>query len=102
MSKTTRQLAGRIQADQLQAMAAEGVQRALAVRARELSAEQVQEVSGGLSVAMAAFDDYDWCGTVPKKIPFRPGTIFTGGVPVIINGRYGDLNVPKSVLTAGF
>ncbi len=102
MSKTNRKLAGHVQADQLQALASQGVQRALAVRARELSAEQVQEVSGGAMLAVASLDD-DWCGTVPLKFPFpRPGSIFTGGVPVIINGRYGDLNLGKIAVSNGF
>jgi hypothetical protein len=99
MSKTTRKLAGHIEATQLQSLAAEGVQRALALRA-----EQVQEVSGGLTaMALASFDDLEWCGTVIKKFPIpRPGTIFTGGVPVIINGRYGDLNAIQNVAVAGY
>jgi hypothetical protein len=101
MSKTTRKIAGHAQAEQLQALTAQGVQRALDARSRELSAEQVQTVSGG--ALLAAYDDTNWCGTV-VKFPFpRPGVLTTGGIKILINGQYPNLTpVAIGAVSNGF
>lgn len=88
-TKTNTKQAARASTTDLQALAAQGVQRALAVRMTELSAQQVQAVSG--AAGLMAFDDY--CGTGVRPIPkFTGATGVGGGVIVIINGQYGNLN----------
>lgn len=93
MTKTELNQAGRASAADLKSLAAQGVQRALAVRMTELSASQVQEVSGAATALASgvAFDDY--CGTGVRPIP-KVGTVggVGGGVIVIINGQYPNLN----------
>ncbi len=92
MNKTELNQAGRASTANLKALAAEGVQRALAVRMTELSAAQVQDVSGAATLASTvAFDEY--CGTGVRPIP-KVGTVggVGGGVIVIINGQYPNLN----------
>ena len=77
--------AGRASARDLQLLAAHGVQRALAARMTELTAQEAQLVGGAASVV--AFDDY--CGNGIKPIPKVSGGV-GGGVIVIINGKFPD------------
>jgi hypothetical protein len=99
MTKNALNTAGRASSADLQTLAAQGVQRALAARAqgmRELNAEQVQAVSGAAS--LLAFDDY--CGTGVRPLPKLGGSGgLGGGVVVIINGQFPQIN-PAAFKTA--
>lgn len=86
MDKTSLPEAGRASAADLHLLATHGVQRALAARMTELSAQQVQEVSGG-AFAMA-YDDY--CGNGIRPLPKGGGGVLGGGIIVIINGKFPD------------
>lgn len=55
MNTQTSKTAARASLSQLQGLAAQGVERALAARMSELNAEQVQAVSGGAAVYGATF-----------------------------------------------
>lgn len=88
MNKTELNQAGRASVADLKSLAAQGVQRALSVRMNELSAQQVQAVSGAAS--LIAFDEY--CGTSVPRFPFPRLTGVGGGVVVIINGQYPNFN----------
>jgi hypothetical protein len=55
MNTKTSKTAARANLTQLQGLAAQGVERALAARMTELNAEQVQAVSGGAAVYGATF-----------------------------------------------
>lgn len=85
MDKTTLPEAGRASAANLQLLAAHGVQRALAARMTELSARQIEDVSGG---AAMYYDDY--CGNGIRPLPKGGGGVLGGGVIVIINGKFPD------------
>jgi hypothetical protein len=98
MSHHNLNTAGRASLADLPTLAAQGVQRALAARnqgLRELSAQQVNAVSGAASLA---FDDY--CGTGVRPLPKLGGSGgLGGGVVVIINGQYPQIN-PAAFKTA--
>jgi hypothetical protein len=78
--------AGRGCAADLQLLAAHGVQRALAARMTELSAQQVNNVSGG--AYSLVYDDYCGNGIIP--LPRGGGGALGGGVIVIINGKFPE------------
>jgi len=88
MSHHNLNTAGRASLADLPTLAAQGVQRALAARnqgLRELSAQ-------------LAFDDY--CGTGVRPLPKLGGSGgLGGGVVVIINGQYPQIN-PAAFKTA--
>jgi hypothetical protein len=86
--------AGRAQAADIASLAAQGVQRALAARMTELTAQQVQAVSGAAALTTAATLAYDgYCGTGVRPFPKLTGAGgLAGGVVVIINGQYPQLN----------
>jgi hypothetical protein len=86
MDKTNLPEAGRASAADLQLLLAHGVQRALAARMTELSAQQVQSVGGAAS--MYYYDDY--CGNGIRPLPKGGGGALGGGVIVIINGKFPD------------
>jgi len=86
MDKSTLPEAGRACAADLQLLAIHGVQRAMAARMTELSAQQIQSVTGGASLAY--FDDY--CGNGVRPLPKGGGGVLGGGVIVIINGKFPD------------
>lgn len=88
MTKTELNQAGRASAADLSSLAAQGVQRALAVRMAELSAEQAQAVSGG--AGLMAFDDY--CGNGVRPFPKVTTTGGLGGGVIIINGQFPRLD----------
>lgn len=78
--------AGRACASDLQLLAAHGVQRALAARMTEMSAQQIEAVSGGATYSF--YDDYCGNGIIP--LPKGGGGALGGGVIVIINGRFPE------------
>ncbi len=100
MSKTI--TTARAHAADLAALAQQGKARAQAARMTELTAQQVQAVSGGATLALSstAFDDY--CGTGVRPFPKLTGVGgLGGGVIVIINGQYPNLN-QTALKTVGF
>lgn len=87
MDKTSLPEAGRASAADLQLLTAHGVQRALAARMTELSAQQLHAVSGAGSFSLMV-DDY--CGNGVRPRPIGGGGGLGGGVIVIINGKFPD------------
>jgi len=93
MTKTIQTI--RAASTDLATLAQAGKARALAARMTELTAQEVQAVSGAaalaLSISSTAFDDY--CGTGPRPIPKLTGFGgLGGGVIVIKNGQYPNFN----------
>jgi hypothetical protein len=84
MSQIELKKAGQARTGDLQTLAAQGVQRALAVRMTELSAEQAQQVGAGAAISVV--DDY--CGNGIRPIPKLGGGGALGGDIVIINGQF--------------
>ena len=83
MTTDTQNKAVRITSADIESVAKAGVQRALAARASatELSAEEIEAVSGGLSIAAIA---------LPKTtVVIRPGTL-AGPMPIDI-GKLGSI-----------
>ena len=89
MSQNELKKAGQAGIGDLQTLAVQGVQRALAVRMTELSAAQTQQVGGGMSIGAA--DDY--CGNGLRPIPKLGGGGSLGGDIVIINGQFPRLTL---------
>ncbi|MFT3858649.1 MAG: hypothetical protein QM742_14500 [Aquabacterium sp.] len=88
MDKTSLPEAGRASAADLHLLTAHGVQRALAARMSELTAQQREAVSGGASFSLM-YDDY--CGNGIRPLPIGGGgSVFGGGVIVIVNGKFPD------------
>ena len=85
MDRNTLPEAGQACAADLQLLASQGVQRALAARMTALSARQIDAVSGG---AYHLYDDYCGNGIIP--LPKGGGGVLGGGVVVIINGRFPE------------
>ena len=102
MTKTVQTL--RAASTDLASLAQAGKARAQAARLTELTAQEVQAVSGAgalaLSISSTAFDDY--CGTGVRPIPKLTGFGgLGGGVVIIKNGQYPSFNVAALQGVAG-
>ena len=86
MSKSKTQASRATSAD-LKSLAAQGVARALEARAglAELSAEQVQQVSGGLTVSNYVLDPSRY-GVWPAPYIKNIGTFLPGGINTLPGG----------------
>jgi hypothetical protein len=90
MNKTTK-TAARANLSQLQGLATQGVERALAARMTELNAEQVQAVSGGATPAMP----------VLPRLPVIRGPIINGIINPEILRQMQGMSINQSVATPG-